>query len=91
MRGDNFPPLLSEEVIQMRSTKQPRWIRTRFRTACMHCRQQINKHDDVLYYPDIKKVSCVDCNNDHYDRFTFDQSQETAYFENVALSLGGNY
>lgn len=75
----------------MRQTRQPRWIRTRFNNACIHCRQQINRHDDVLYYPDIKKVSCINCSDTSRNDSEYERAQEDAYFENIALSLGGNY
>tara|TARA_R110000824_G_scaffold151398_4_gene322380 strand:- start:49 stop:255 length:207 start_codon:yes stop_codon:yes gene_type:complete len=65
-------------------TKQ---ITNRFKTTCIECKKQVNKSEQVIYIPDLKKIKCLDC-ADYSIIGHVDAIQEDYYFSAMSQKLG---
>ena len=57
--------------------QDPRWIKARFNSNCHKCQEQIEKGDDILYYPKGKTVYCETCGMPEWKTFQAEVSMDS--------------
>lgn len=62
----------------MRYKKDPRWIAAKFSSLCK-CGNQIQKGEEILYWPSVHRAQCKTCGEPEWQRFLSEAADEDVY------------
>ena len=65
-------------------------IINKFRSTCIECEKQVNRSEEVIYIPILKKIKCLDC-ADYSIIGNVDTAQEDYYFSAIEQKLEQRY
>ena len=57
----------------------PYWTTAKFPSTCHGCKETIERHARIFYYPKGKHVFCARCGQGEYERFRSIAEDEYAY------------
>jgi hypothetical protein len=59
--------------------QDPALIKSKFPWKCSKCGNKIEKGQNIIHYPDLKKAFCLPCGEDDYNTFLNSVEDENSY------------